>query len=200
MSRKPLTTESEGKLRQLYRLLMSLSDFKQASLIASYILANKLHDREDHEWGRILHEALNCAMIIAYCRPFSGSDPKKIPALSDGFLRILDEHEKEIHKIVMHDRNGVLAHSDSSAWDLQPEVWNIKGHKLLVPWCNDTSAPLTRGATKTLYRICRKLMQELIKKRINLETELMESFDTITFSDQELEKLHKEVYDKKISR
>ncbi len=197
MSEKPITPESEAKLRQLYRLLMSLSDFKQGSLIASYILENKLHGREDHEWGRILHEALNCAMIIAYCRPFSGSDPNKIPPLPDGFLRILDEHEKEIHKIVMHDRNGVLAHSDSSAWDLQPEVWNIKGHKVLVPWCNDTSAPLTRGATETFYRICRKLMREVIKKRINLEKELMESFDTITFSDQEIEKLRKEVYDEK---
>jgi hypothetical protein len=197
MSGKLLTPESEGKLRQLYRLLTSLSDFKQASLIASYILANKLHDREDHGWGRMLHEALNCAMIIAYCRPFSGSNPKKIPALPHGFLRILDEHEKEIHEIVMYDRNGVLAHSDSSAWDLQPEVWNIKGHKLLVPWCNDTRAPLTRGTTETLYRMCRKLMQEVIKKRINLERELMESFDTITFSDQEIEKLSKEVYDEK---
>ena len=77
MSEKPITPESEGKLHQLYRLLMSLSDFKQASLIALYILENKLHGREDHEWGRTLHEALNCAMIIAYCRPFSGSDPKK---------------------------------------------------------------------------------------------------------------------------
>ncbi len=72
MAKRPITPESEGKLQQLYRLLMSLSDFKQASLIALYILENKLHDREDHEWGRILHEALNCAMIIAYCRPFSG--------------------------------------------------------------------------------------------------------------------------------
>jgi hypothetical protein len=97
----------------------------------------------------------------------------------------------------MHDRNGVLAHSDSSAWDLQPEIWKIKGHKVLVPWCNDTSAPLTRGATETFYRICRKLMQEIIKKRINLEKELMESFDTITFSDQQIEKLRKEVYDEK---
>ena len=41
-------------------------------------------------------------------------------------------------------------------------------------------------------------MQEVINKRINLETELMEGIDTITFSDQELEKLHKEVYDNKM--
>jgi hypothetical protein len=193
MTKASLNAESEGKLRQLYRLLISSRDFKQASLIAHYILAHNLHDQQDYK-SQILHEALNCAMIIAYCRPFSGSDQKtrpKIPDLPVHFLRIFDKNEKEIHNFVMEDRNTVLAHSDSSAWNLKPEVWNIKGHKVLVPWQNDTRAPLTRQATEALSGMCQKLIQKVIKTRISLEAELMEFFDTITFSDEELEKIRK---------
>jgi hypothetical protein len=74
---KNLSPEIRGKLRQFYRLLLSYGDFKQAHYISSYILDEKLHNSED---VRLL-EALNCAMIIAYCRPFSGNEQSDIKIL-----------------------------------------------------------------------------------------------------------------------
>jgi len=173
-----LTPEMRGKIRQFYRLLMSRGDFKQAHYIASYILDEKLHDAED----RRLLEALNCAMIIAYCRPFSRNDKAVhigIPELPASFLRGLSKDEKEIHDVVMSDRNSVLAHSDSSAFDLQPETWRIKDRRILIPWVNDTKTALTREATETFQSLAKKMMERALSGRMRLETELIEIFDEI---------------------
>lgn len=127
-----LSNEVKGKLRQFYRLLMSYNDFKQANEIATYILDEKLHDNVSK--NRVLIEALNCAMIVAYARPFSGNDQKieiKIPDLPENILNGLTDEELEIHNVVLEDRNKVLAHSDSEAHSLRPEAWEIDGKKFL---------------------------------------------------------------------
>ena len=119
-----LSLKIKGRIRQFYRILLSYGDFKQAKYTASYILENKLHDMKD----RRLLESLNCAMIVAYCRPFSGNDRSihpKIPDLPTSFLKGIPKEEIEIHKVVLEDRNTLIAHSDSLAAQLQPEVWNI---------------------------------------------------------------------------
>ncbi len=173
-----LSPEVRGKLRQFYRLLLSYGDFKQAHYIASYILAEELHDLED----RRLLEALNCAMIIAYCRPFSRSDRSadtKVPSLSISFLKGLPEDEREIHEVVMTDRNTILAHSDSSAAKLQPEVWRIKDIKILVPWKSDTRAPLTKEATETFLSLLTRMRDRVMSERMRLEPELKDYFNEI---------------------
>jgi hypothetical protein len=175
---KKLSREIRGKLRHFYRLLLSCGDFKQAHYIASYILAEKLHDSEDHR----LLEALNCAMIVAYCRPFSGNDRSidtRIPDLPKSFLRDLSFAEKEIHEVVLRDRNTVLAHSDSIAHDLQPKVWIIKDHKILMPEKNYTRAPLTKEATETFRSLVFRLSDKLRIERMKLEPELINYFEQI---------------------
>jgi hypothetical protein len=174
-----LSPELRGKLRKFYRLLMSRGDFKQAHYVASYILDQRLHDSQD----RRLLEALNCAMIIAYCRPFSGNDrrvEKKVPDLPASFLKGLSQAEKEIHDVVMSDRNTVLAHSDSSAFDLQPEAWKIGDRRILVPFSNDAAAPLTRDATETFQSLAKKMMEKALEERMRLEKELTNVFDEIS--------------------
>jgi hypothetical protein len=179
---KKLSKEVRGKLRQFYRLLLSYGDFKQAHYIASYILAEKLHDSED----RRLLEALNCAMIVAYCRPFSGNDriiDIKIPNLPASFLRDLSDDEREIHEVVLHDRNTVLAHSDSIAHDLQPKVWGIKDQKILIPEKNYTQAPLTKEATETFKSLADRMRNKMIKERMKLEPELIDHFEKIPIEE-----------------
>jgi hypothetical protein len=173
-----LSAEIRWKLRKFYRLLLSSGDFKQAHYIASYILDEKLHASED----RRLLEALNCAMIVAYCRPFSGNDRAintKIPDLPESFLRDLSAAEKEIHEVVLQDRNTVLAHSDSMAHDLQPKVWVIRDRKILMPEKNDTRAPLTKEATKTFKSLSLRLRDKVLKERMKLEPELIDYFEQI---------------------
>ena len=173
-----LSPEIMGKLRQFYRLLLSYKGFKQAHYIASYILDKKLHDSED----RRLLEALNCAMIVSYCRPFSANErgiETKIPALSASFLKDVPEAEREIHQVVLKDRNTVLAHSDSNAANLEPEVWKIRDKKVLVPWQNDRLAPLTREATKTFLSLVNRMRDKIRNERMKIEPELVTCFDEI---------------------
>src|SRR5690348_9953680 len=67
-----LTKEFEGKMRQYKRVLLSYADFKHAKLSSSYVLDAELH-KHYPETSYVLLEALNCSMILAYCRPFSGN-------------------------------------------------------------------------------------------------------------------------------
>ncbi len=175
---KNLSPEIRNKIRQFYRLLMSYGDFKQAHYIASYILDEKLHDSEDMR----LLEALNCAMIISYCRPFSGNDRNtdiKIPDLPASFVKGISEDEKEIHEVVMADRNTLMAHSDSSAHDLRPEVWKIKEHKIMMPWKNDTKAPLTKEATLIFQSLAKKMWYKVIIEHKKREPEMLQYFTEI---------------------
>src|SRR5712692_3478307 len=104
-----------AKLRQFKRLVMSYGDFKHARLAADYILQEELHARYPDQ-SYVTLPALNCSMIIAYCRPFSGNDARtafKVPDLPRRLLTLLNEEERRIHSTVLRDRNKVLAHSDS---------------------------------------------------------------------------------------
>jgi len=173
----PLDEETKGKIRQLYRLLMSWSDFKHARLIASYILENNIHSC--NEGSRVLLEALNCAMIVAYCRPFSSNDrgnQPKIPDLPLRFLKLFNEEEREMHEVVMSDRNTVLAHSDSRARDYEPVIMEVGKERFLMPWSNDTRAPLTRECTEIFCGMCSKLEAAVATERFALEPQLLQYF------------------------
>src|SRR5207249_10924551 len=81
---------------------MSYIDFQQAHNIAHLILRDRLHERlrDPGPGDRFLIQGLNCAMIVAYCRPFSGNDRRaavKIPDLPTRFLRVLTEEERWLH-------------------------------------------------------------------------------------------------------
>lgn len=176
LQNEQLSQEIKGRLRQFYRILLSYSDFKQATYTASYILEKKLHDMED----RRLLESLNCAMIVAYSRPFSGNDRginPKIPDLPSSFLKGIPQQEIEIHKVALEDRNTLLAHSDSLAAQLQPEVWNLNGLRVLLPFQNDRRAPLTLAATKTFYSLANRMFGKVIYEQKRLEPEVISYFD-----------------------
>lgn len=187
---KGTAREQEAKRRLLQRLLISYNDFKQAAWIASYILDQKLQDKVDRLRGKrryrtkLLWEALNCAMVVSYCRPFSGNERRsatRVPDLPGRFLRALDAEEKAVHAVAMEDRNTMLAHSDSAAWDLQPFfLENPSGRKLLVPLHNDTRAPLVLDAVSRLRTICVKLMELIMVERKQLEKELADVLPTMT--------------------
>ena len=156
---KDLPPEIQGKLGQFHRILMSYTDFYQAKRITDYILQNDLYANPDR--NRILLQALNCAAIIAYCRPFSGNDPGdtlKVHDLSARCLNVLSEVETAAHKLVMQDRNTRLAHSDPKAWQMEPQILRNRSGDFLLPIHNDVHAPLTDENMKILNGMCAKLM------------------------------------------
>lgn len=188
-----LPGEIAGKLRQFNRVLMSYVDFQQAGGIAGYILRDNLHER--YPADRFLLQGLNCAMIIAYCRPFSGNDrgvAVKIPDLPPRILQVLTPEEHEIHAVVMEDRNTVLAHSDSRAWEPRPQIHRGGGRDLLVPMFNYAHAPLTRAVTEQLSAMCGKLREACFEERLRLEPELKPYLEVVEFNEEQLRRFAEE--------
>jgi len=189
--------EKKAKLRLLHRLLISYNDFHQASQIASYILRHRLQEKVDRLRGprryqiKLLWQALNCAMVVSYCRPFSGNDRRlanPIPDLPKRFLKRLTPEEKELHRVAMQDRNTLLAHSDSQAWNLRPFFLETgPGHRMLVPLHSDVRAPLVHAAVEQLQKMCTKLMDFLFEERMQLEKELTDLFPVTSAEEQRVQ-------------
>ena len=119
------TPEIDGKMRQYKRVLLSYADFKHAKLASAYILDCELHANYPKS-SYVIREALNCSMIVAYCRPFSGNGGS-VPDLPSRLLRVLTPDERAIHDVIMQDRNKLLAHSDDDALQVEPVVWHVAG-------------------------------------------------------------------------
>jgi hypothetical protein len=183
MAKPPL--EIERKLRQYKRILLSYADFKHAKLASSYILSNELHEQYP-EKSYVLLEALNCSMIMAYCRPFSGNDSRsknRVPDLPARLLRVLSSAEKAIHEVVMEDRNKVLAHSDSEALQIEPVIWQVAGKSMVLPLKNWGLAPLNKEATVAFHSAAEKLFLALQEERSRIEPELIPYFRVVDPND-----------------
>jgi hypothetical protein len=165
-----MSAEISGKMRQLKRLILSYADFKHAKLASTRILAERLHDKYPDE-SYVVLEALNCSMIVAYCRPFSGNDPS-VPDLPARLLRCLSSDERQLHDVVMRDRNKVLAHSDADALRVEPVIWHVGGRSLVVPLKEWALAPLTKELTSVLQSAAVKLLDATMEERARLEPQL----------------------------
>ena len=171
-----------GKWKQLCRLLISYNDFKHAADIAHYYLEGDYElDREewadgDYYQRRVMGEAMNCAMIIAYARPFSGNDKaalEKIPDLPSRYVRSLDERGRQVHELIIKDQNSRMAHSDSDAWEMIPQVLELgEGRELIAPVHNDTLAPLSKDDIRILMSNCNIFMESIMEAREDLERQL----------------------------
>src|SRR5260370_42043956 len=176
LKKRAMKTGNGDKVRVFRRILVSYNDFGQALDISSHILKAKLH-RDYPEKDRHILQALNCAMIIAYARPFSGNRGSKtmLPALPERFLTGFARDEWALHKVVMKDRNEVLAHSDHSAWRLRLSVTRSSGRRpMLVPLHQDVRAPLDEKHTRMFREMAHKLMEAVSAERRVLEKELFD--------------------------
>jgi hypothetical protein len=193
VSADPPTPDIRGRLRYFNRVLMSYVDFQQACNIAHYILRHQLHERlrDPGPGDRFLLQGLNCAMIVAYCRPFSGNDRQravKIPDLPARFLRAITEEERGLHNVIMEDRNSRLAHSDSEAWEMEPVVYRSKGgHEMLMPMHHLVHEPLTREATECFHGMADKLRKACFAERRRIEPELTPYLRAVKHDSEELQ-------------
>jgi hypothetical protein len=178
---QPLTIpeEMKGQMRQYKRLLLCYADFKHAIQAADYILGNSLHDKHPQESGLLL-PAINCSMIIAYARPFSGNGGRGegiVPDLPGRYLRLLNEKERNVHETVLWDRNKFLAHSDAEAAELEPVRFQInEAIDMVVPVVAWRMAPLEIEPTRALLSASRKLFEATLSDREPLEKLLLPYF------------------------
>ncbi|SFZ79503.1 hypothetical protein [Chitinimonas taiwanensis] len=174
-----VSPEDKHKLRQFYRVLLSYADFKHAHQVAHHIIDTKLHERYQGD-TTVLLQALNCSMVLAYCRPFSGNAGKRgesIPDLPARYLRVLSEREREIHEVVLFDRNKYLAHTDADASAIDPVRLQIdSSREVLIPLLEDRLAPLDEEATRHLLSASLKLLHKLAAERQASEPALMKYF------------------------
>ena len=120
-------------------------------------------------------------MIISYARPFSGNTGAEtmLPGLPERFLGGFSSEERDLHEVVMKDRNEVLAHSDSAAWNLRLSVMRSPGHSMLAPLHHDTTAPLKEEPTRMFNGMAIKLMEAAFAERLVLEKELIDVLPTL---------------------
>jgi hypothetical protein len=179
----------QSELRLFHRVLMSYTDFYQAKRISDQLLGSQVYPGEPNK-NRTFYEALNCAAIVAYCRPFSGNEGSDttLAALPQRFLKVLTEEERGLHDVVMADRNTVLAHSDSEAWAMEPTVFRLgNGKEILAPMHNPVHAPLTREAMTIFNDMCAKLMEEVFKERQRLEPIVWKFLRVVDVTQEELD-------------
>ena len=181
--RPPLPKEHRNQMRQFYRLLLSYGDFKHAKLVAQYILDERLHNKYPGE-TTVLLQALNCSMIMAYTRPFSGNSGRRgesIPDLPDRFVQMLSDEEQEIHRIVLVDRHKYLAHSDGEAAALEPVRFRVSDEiETLIPLVADRLAPLNEEPTRLLLSAATKLFEATLRERMDMEQTLLPYFRVAT--------------------
>ena len=190
-----ISPEIIGKYKQLCRLLISYNDFKHAADVAHFYMKGDYEvdrvewDGDDYFERRTIGEALNCAMSIAYARPFSGNDKAvsfKIPDLPKRYFRQLDEKGRQAHELIIEDRNFRMAHSDSRGWELVPQVLEIgNGKNILIPVHEDTRAPLSKDTIQTLISNCNIFMDAIIEARKDLEEQLQEYLPKVQVSDND---------------
>src|SRR5881394_1195503 len=168
-----LPAEIQGKYRQFVRALMSYVDFQQAAGIARYIVASELNKRYPQD--RFALQGLNCGMVVAYCRPFSGNDQgleTKIPRLPLRTLQVLTPEERELHGTLLEERNTILAHSDSRAWEPQAYYMRVGTHVTLIPSFVHVHSPFLPEVVQRIESMATRLMEACFAERERLEPEV----------------------------
>ncbi|WP_457653186.1 hypothetical protein [Rhodocaloribacter sp.] len=165
-----LDDEQFGRLKLFNRILISYNDFKQAHEIASLLLDGGLYQNYPRE-NRHLVIALNMAAIVAYSRPFLDSRGELAHNRLPGrILRNLSTEEQELHKVVLKDRNTMMAHSDADANEAIPLVMETERGPVVIP--KNTSAyatPLLPEAMRALKELALKLQERCFSLRLEME-------------------------------
>lgn len=189
-----INRKDKNLYNQLVRSIISFYDISSACYIGRTILENKYHDIPSQ---RELLIALNSAMIISYCRPFSGNDKKlinKIGDLSERFLFVYNSEEKQMHIDLIKRRNKFFAHSDSDRIDLKicykldqngenPTILPIEAkYEYFSPYCISN--------TKIIVNMCEKLISELWKYR-NETGELLKMYIPSYTNEKYINELNK---------
>jgi len=164
-------TEYDKKLFK--RLIISERDLDHASRFADLILQRNLHACTDEE-SRYLHRGLNLALIVAYCRPFSGNKGNNDTAgdLPGRYLRELSDQEQALHSHVLDLRNRDHAHSDPAGHTVQVSVADLGGGPVASAIGRNAYVPLPREDTERLRSMITKLMAHILEEHVRIQQSL----------------------------
>ncbi|MDP2590830.1 hypothetical protein [Vibrio splendidus] len=166
--------KSDGLFRQFKRVAISFADFKEAHDIVSYIKNNKLY--ADFEGNFLVLSVLTNAMILSYCKPFSGNDSRnkiRVPDLSNTALKVLSPDELSLHKFLIQLRNQLIAHSDSQAIEMKFSVHTYGSFQMLQPVRNRSSRCLSLEQLDIFESMSLKLLSHVATLRKDLEPKII---------------------------
>ena len=169
----------EEEFRLFNRLLLSYNDFKQAHEVASELLENGYY--EDYPKNRTLVNALNLTVIIAYSRPFKASRGQlALKYLPEEVLSEFDQKQMEIHTQVLCDRDTMMAHSDSDANNVIPQVQDLGHRKILIPMnASPYATPLLREAMEMLAAMAYELQEKVFEMRMEIEPRIIDKLPVV---------------------
>ena len=158
------------KSRLVKRVFQSLVDLNQAHECARQILRRDLYSSQDPS-DRALINCLLTALVVSYARPFMKSRGKTmLPKLPSGYLEVLSEEQKKLHKNLVDLRNQTQAHSDSKALDISI-ITNTIG-----TFSYDSIHRFSQGAivSRTLFQPPAFLLEEIVELIDCLRGKLLE--------------------------
>lgn len=163
----------EEKKRELRRWVLSSIDLEQAHRWVNYILENNLY-LEDDDTARTVGRGLQTAMIVAYCRPFSGNFERDhtVGKLSDEFLETYTEQEHNYHSRILDLRNQIFAHTDSEHRDLSITIHGFAGQSMAWPSTHNPYPVMEKDELQQLRKMLKKLRGAVAGKTIELQKEL----------------------------
>ena len=119
-SQQPKKSDGFSSEQKLHRLTIARQDFDNAKKCLS--------ERESHQFGCLVWEALVSYAIISYARPFTNNEKDKkstaAPRLDLSDFLYISENERSIHERCMMLRNKAIAHSEI---DFNPTALHSNG-------------------------------------------------------------------------
>jgi hypothetical protein len=161
-------TDNERKLFK--RLIISQGDLDHAGWFADFILQRNLHASSDEE-SRYLHRGLNLALIVAYCRPFSGNTASDdtIGDLPGSYIREFSSEERALHAQILTLRNRDHAHSDPRGHEVQVSIDELLGDPVASAVSRNAYVPLPREDTQRLRMMIAKLLGRVVEEHVRIQ-------------------------------
>jgi hypothetical protein len=146
------------------RLHIAKEDFIQARDFGRLLLDRESYDETQDRDCRLILQALDIAMIVAYCRPFTRSFDKRgrlEERLPPHLLDIFTAEESELHDQLLGRRNQEYAHSDASKRDLRYQPWSF-GVMLFMrnsfaPWPMERVSQIVAMSEKLYLKLAEEL-------------------------------------------
>lgn len=161
----------------LKRLVLSYWDFDQAKQFAQHLLMRDWQDDSD-EVDKVIHRALNTALLIAYSRPFTHNDrgkSGKVCSLPDKIIRVFESDETALHKKIVGRsglRNSVYAHTDSEPHELKIRIGDLGGMPFAFPTKHDPFEPLPKAKVEMLSKMIEKLLSRILEEKMKIQSAL----------------------------
>jgi hypothetical protein len=170
MDKKRLRVE----VRLLKRVVISEEDMEWARKVVDRLLERDLDNLDRY--------AYETALVVIYCRPFSGSKSKtsgKIGELPDKSRKTFNDLERKVHgRVLKNYRNKLFAHSDSDAHGVMIGIHEVEGAKLAVPTKWAYKPMLGQADLQTLKKCIEKVSEYLLEEHRRIQSFLPEGHHT----------------------